>query len=146
MGSPAVVIKPKTAAVATGKAAAPTAGKKDAKPKKERKKKEKPEVKITLDENNIPNIADTEGALIVGISSKQFFAFLTDEQKKDKNIRHAAKTRALEYAAHMANYRLQEHTEKKNPKKKLMDKFLKMKAKMEAMKAELGSEVEDVVE
>jgi len=143
MGNP-VVIKPKTPAAANGKAAAPAGKKAEGKQKKPRVKKEKPEVKITLDEQNIPNIADEAGNLVIGISPKQFFAFLTEEQKKDKNIRHAAKTRAMEYAVHMAQYRLNEHTEKKNPKKKLMGKYQKMLEKMKAMKAELGDEVPDV--
>ena len=145
MGNP-VVIKPKTPAAAAKTASAPAAGKagKAAKEKKPRVKKEKPEVKITLDDQNIPNIADEAGNLVIGISPKLFFAYLTEEQKKDKSIRHAAKTRAMEYAVHMAQHRLTEHTEKKNPKKKLMDKYNKALEKLKAMKAELGSEVEDV--
>lgn len=140
MGNP-VVIKPKNT---PAKPAANAKAGKDDKAKKPRAKKEKPEVKITLDDQNIPNIADEAGNLVIGISPKQFFAYLTEDQKKDKSVRHAAKTRAMEYAVHMAQHRLNEHTEKKNPKKKLMDKYQKMLEKMKAMKAELGDEVEDV--
>ncbi len=140
----AVVIKPKTAVTVPGKNTLPAGKKEVPAAKKERKKKEKIPVKFTVDDNNIPNIADAEGALIVGIAPKQFFAYLTEAQKKDKNIRHSARLRALEYAVHMANYRLQELTEKKNPKARLLAKYAKMMEKVKAMKAELGSEVEDV--
>lgn len=141
----AVVVAKKTAASvkpnATAKATAKPEEKKTRKPRTP-----KPEVKITLDDMNIPNIADAEGALVIGINPKQFFAYLDEVQKKDKIIRHTAKTRAMEYAVHMAQYRLNEHTEKKNPKKKLKDQYQKMLEKMKKMKEELGTEVEDVEE
>lgn len=130
-----------TPAAGKGKAAKPAGTE-----KKKRTAKAKPVVSITLDDNNIPNIANEDGSLIVGISGKEFFKHLTAEQKKDKQIRHLAKARQLEYLKYTYEYKLAEHNEKKSPKKKLMDKHAKLLAQLAALKLELGGEVEDVPE
>ncbi len=132
---------PATPAAGKGKAAAAKGTE-----KKKRTAKAKPVVSITLDENNIPNIANEDGALIVGISGKEFFKHLTAEQKKDKQIRHLAKARQLEYLKYTYEYKLAEHNEKKSPKKKLLDKHAKLMAQLAALNAELGVDAADVPE
>lgn len=148
-----VKIATKAPAAAASKASTPAAkgAKAPAKDgaKKERKPRApKPALEITLDDNNIPVWKNEDGSVIIGIPPKSFTAHLSDEQKKDRNVKHLATVARLEYMVEVAKFRLTEATEKKNPKKKLMNKFEKMKAKLLEMQKELGleEEVEEVSE